>query len=99
MKIYNDPADYCWVIDRGNGELIRLSWNESSLLYEMMYREIMWDEVEIRREGLEECGANWDKIEASKEEIIDDMVSNVSEITEDDVYSVIQRYVDLEHEV
>lgn len=97
MKIYRN-TDNRWVIERDSGEVIALSWTESSLLYDQIRNSVIWDEVDMRMEGDDDegFGAHREEIEAAKDDIIKELRDNVDEINGDTVYNVVSRFVDLE---
>ncbi|MPM86451.1 hypothetical protein SDC9_133540 [bioreactor metagenome] len=96
MKIYRN-ADNRYVIERDGGEVVTLSWQESSLLYDQIRNSVVWDEVDIRIDE-EGYGAHRAEIEAAKDDIIEELRDNVDEISEDAVYNAISRFVDLGEE-
>lgn len=98
MKIYRN-TDNRYVIERDGGEVITLSWQESSLLYDQIRNSVIWDEVDMRMEdGEEGFGAHREEIEAAKDDIIEKLRDNVDEINGDAVYNAIEQFVDLGEE-
>lgn len=97
MKIYRNE-DNRWVIERDGGEVITLSWQESSLLYDQIRSSVIWDEVDMRMESDSVYSEHREEIEAAKDEIIEELRDNVDEINEDAVYNAISRFVDLGEE-
>ena len=92
MKVYYDKQ---WFIERDDGTLIGLSWNESSMIFTQMIRARFWDEVAMRFED----HPQWKEICGAKDDILDDLV-DVMEPTDDEygdaVRYIVERWVDLE---
>ncbi len=96
MRIYQDKE---WVIERDSGEIIRLTWNESSSLRTEMRREEMWEELLFHIKDEEPYESKRNEIIAAKEDILDELMwsdERVPELDNDDVYSAIEECVDLE---
>lgn len=94
VRVYRNENNR-WVLERDNGEVIELSWAESSLLYDKIRDSVVWDEVDMRIESDDDYRISRGKIEVAKDEIISKLRDYADEITGDDVYDVVNRYVDL----
>lgn len=92
MKVYRNE-DNRWVIERDSGEVIALSWVESSLLYDQIRNSVVWDEVDMRMDNDGGFSRHRKEIEAAKDDIIEELRDNVDEINEDAVYNAIERFV------
>ena len=93
MKVFYENS---WCIERDDGTMIRLTWNESSALRNAMQRAWIWDEVCCRFED----HPQWNDIEDCKDDIIDEMCEDL--FYEDDtvisyaVWHSVEKWVDLE---
>lgn len=75
---------------------IVLTWNESSLLYDQMLRTSVWSEVEIRMpddddEFQEQFGCSREDVDGAKDDIIEELLPDFQDISEDRVYDVIEK--------
>lgn len=92
MKVYYDKQ---WVLERNDGSVIRLSWNESSLLYEAIENARVWEEVAVRFED----DPHWPEIESAKDEIIEELRYDCLNLSGDAVWDAVTRYCDLDDPV
>lgn len=92
MRVYKDERSR-WCIERDSGEIITLDWNESSMLYVQMRRDVAWEDVAMRFGD----HPQWDEIENAKEDILDALIYEEEDsAVEDAVYSAVETYVDLQ---
>lgn len=96
MKIYQNER-YRWVIERDKGRAIELAWNESSLFYEQMLKASIWDDIELRfpddeEEFIDQFGYSREEIEAAKDNIVEELLPEMQEISEDLIYHAITKY-------
>lgn len=76
MIVYRDgPMN--WIAERDTGEKIPLTYNEIQDIYWFMRREILWEQVAMRLEDIDDNDAAGGAVIASVEKKKDDIVSYI----------------------
>ena len=95
MKVH-ETEWHTFIIERSDGYKMELSPVEYSQLYQIIIRNAVWSEVMVHLPDTQEEDFDFDLFDVMrcKEDIIDDLLPDFQDISEDRVWQTLDRFCD-----